>query len=400
VFAVSGLRRAARYRDVALALALCAAGEYELFGHVTYQGAAVWPGPVLASALLIPLLTLPLAARRRWPTLVCLVVFAALAVSSAVLGGGEATTGFVVFIAATFTAAAYSPRPLLLAGVALAAGTVHELRDPHVRGIGDAVWALGMLGIAWLIGWAVRARGQRIGTLEVQAAEAERRHAEQVAAATMAERAAIARELHDIVAHAVSVIIIQAQAGARALPSGAELPGRIFEQIETSGRTALTELRGLLTLLAGPPAQADVHPAASLAQLEELIERCRASGLRVDVQTDGPLPPLSPIAELAAYRVVQEALTNTLRHASGAAARVRLQNRGDLLDIEIDDDGAARRPAPDAGGSGRGLIGMRERLALAGGELVRAAPTPEGFRVHAVVPVADGPAIPAEEPIG
>lgn len=397
MFAGSGLRRAARYRDIALALALCAAGEYELFARVTYDGAAVWPGPRLASALVIALVTLPLAARRRWPTAVCLVVFAALAVSSAVLGGGEATTGFVVFIAAAFTAAAYSPRPLLVAAAALGAGTVHELRDPHVHGIGDVVWALGMLVIAWLIGWALRARVHRIDTLEVQAVETERRHALQVAAATTAERAAIARELHDIVAHAVSVIVIQAQAGARALPGDIELAGQIFEQIETSGRTALTELRGLLTLLADTRAPADVHPAASLAQLDELVERCRASGLRVAVEVDRPLPPLSPLAELAAYRVVQEALTNTLRHAPGAAARVRLEHRGGQLEIEVADDGARPDSPPYEGGSGRGLIGMRERLSLAGGQLVHAAPTQGGFRVHAVVPVADAPATRAPE---
>jgi signal transduction histidine kinase len=115
---------------------------------------------------------------------------------------------------------------------------------------------------------------------------------------------------------------------------------------------------------------------------------------------DRPLPPLSPVAELATYRVVQEALTNTLRHAPGAGARIRLQHRGRLLDIEVDDDGARGHSVPDAGGSGRGLIGMRERLALAGGQLVHAAATPVGFRVHAVVPVADAPAARAQEPIG
>jgi signal transduction histidine kinase len=285
---------------------------------------------------------------------------------------------------------------------ALASGTVHELRDPQVHGFGDAVWALGMLVIAWLVGWAVRARQQRIGVLEVAAVEAEARHAEQVAAATFAERAAIARELHDIVAHAVSVIVIQAQAGARALPANTALATRILEQIETTGRAALSELRGLLTLLADTAsAPAAVQPAASLAQLDELIERCRASGLHVEVDIDMPLPRLSPMAELATYRVVQEALTNTLRHSPGAAAQLQLRQRGGLLEIHVEDDGAHRDPAEGTGGgSGRGLIGMRERLALAGGQLAHAAATPTGFCVHAVVPIDDSTVTRVQEPIG
>jgi signal transduction histidine kinase len=392
----------ARYRDVAFAVALCTAGEYELIAGVTYDGAPVWPGDRAANAVLIPLLTLPLAMRRRWATAVCLGVFAGLALTSGLLGGGEATTGFVLFIATTFTAAAHAQRRVLCVAAALTAGAVHELRDPHVHGLGDAVWALGMLVIAWLLGSAVRTRQQRISILEKDAAEAELRHAEQVAAATAAERAAIARELHDIVAHAVSVIVIQAQAGARALPGNAATAGEILEQIETSGRTALSELRGLLTLLADGSEAADVHPAASLAQLDELIHRCRAAGQRVELTVDEPLPELSPLADLAAYRVVQEALTNTLRHSPGAVADLRLRRRGDLLEIRAQDNGRPPRTAVNgsSSGSGRGLIGMRERLALAGGRLVQAEPTDAGFVVRAEVPVEARATATAREPIG
>ena len=384
----AGLSRLAQYRDHALAVALCAVGEYELFGHATYAGTAVWPGPRWVNAALIPVLTLPLAYRRRYPTATCLFVLATLALSSAALGGGEAATQFVVFITVAFTAAAHARWPAVLAVAAVIAAGVHELRDPHVHGFADVVWALGTPAVAWLIGWAVRTRVRRIGALETQAATAERRHREQLAAATAAERAAIARELHDIVAHAVSVIVIQAQAGARALPKDVELATKIFEQVETCGRTALTELRGLLTLLADPGAPADVRPAATLGQLDELVQRCRSSGMPVEVDVDGPLPALSPVADLAAFRVVQEALTNTLRHAPGATAHLRLRQRDGVLDILAEDDGPRAstrlRAAP---GSGRGLIGMRERLALAGGRLVEAAAVPTGFRVHAVVPV-------------
>jgi signal transduction histidine kinase len=395
------LAHVAGRRDIALAVALCAAGEYELFAPVTYEGAPVWPGDRMVTAVVIPLLTLPLAARRRWPTAVCLSVFAGLALSAALLGGGEATTGFVLFIATTFTAAAHARWPAWCAAAALAAGAVHEVRDSHVHGFSDVVWAFGMLVIAWLLGTAVRVRQHRIGVLEEAAIEAEQRHAEQVAAATTAERAAIARELHDIVAHAVSVIVIQAQAGSRALPDNVELADQVLQQIEVSGRTALSELRGLLTLLADDTCAADVHPAASLSQLDDLIQRCRAAGQRIEFHLDGALPGLAPVADLAAYRVIQEALTNTMRHAPGAVTHLRLHRQGNLLQIHAEDDGGCRTPAPNraGNGSGRGLIGMRERLALAGGRLVRAEPTETGFRVHAEVPIEADAHAPLREPV-
>jgi signal transduction histidine kinase len=389
----------ARNRDIALAVVLCAGGEYELFDHVTYGGADVWPGPNAVNAVVIPLLTLPLAFRRRWPSAVSLYVLAGLAVTSIVLGGGEATTTFLLFLTAVFTGAAYARRPVLVAAAAVAAGVAHDLRDPQVHGLGDAVWGLGMLVAAWLIGWAVRTRQQRIGSLEAQAVEVAERHAEQVAAVTARERRAIARELHDVVTHAVSVIVIQAQAGARALPQRSEVAADALAQIEETGRSALAELRGLLTLLTDEDTEIDVHPAASLAQLDELLDRCRASGLRVDLDADDELPRLPALADLAAFRVVQEALTNTLRHAPGASARVTIRRSEDVLEVVAEDDGATGDARGSADESGRGLIGMRERLALAGGRLVAAGPNASGFRVHATVPLGASAAT-KREPIG
>lgn len=390
------LGRASRYRDVALALALCGAGEYELFAHVTYSGAPVWPGARAANAVLIPLLTMPLIARRKRPLAVCLVVFGSLAISSAVLGGGEATTEFLLFIATTFTGAAYTNRPVVIATAALLAGTVHEVRDPHVHGASDAVWALGLLAISFLLGRAVHARQHRIGSLEYEAAVAERRHADEVAAATAAERAAIARELHDIVAHAVSVIVIQAQAGTRALPARTDVAADVLETIESSARTALSELRRLLTLLSDDRTDATTNPVASLAQLPTLIDSCRRAGLSVELDADG-LPPLEPATDLAAYRVVQEALTNTLRHAPGAAAAVTIRRRPDSIELVVTDNGGERRGASSASnGTQRGLIGMRERLAMVGGELVKAGPSASGYVVEAVLPLDATPTDPTD----
>ncbi|MBN9609945.1 MAG: hypothetical protein BGO26_18540 [Actinobacteria bacterium 69-20] len=380
-----------RWRDVALALAMCAMGQYELWSGSTYDGAAVWPGGSRAFyTVLIVALTVPLAWRRRWPDAVCGFVFALLAVSCAVLGGGEATTEFVLFVVTAFTATAYARWPTAQAAAALVAGTIHELRDPHVHGFSDAVWSLGMLVIAWLLGWAVRTRQQRIGALESAARVAERLHAEQVAAATAAERAEIARELHDIVAHAVAVIVIQAQAGERALPRDTALAAEVLETIETSARSALVELRRLLTLLTDGSESA-LEPLASLTRLPDLIATFRAAGLDVAYDAPNALPTLPPTADLTAYRIVQQALTNTLQHAQ--AARVALRRDAGRLDILVEDHRTTGSTPPEHHGAGRGLIGMRERLALVGGELLEAARTDDGFRVHATIPLE-----PTEEP--
>jgi signal transduction histidine kinase len=254
--------------------------------------------------------------------------------------------------------------------------------------MGDAVWALGMLTLAWLLGWAVRTRQHRIGALESAADAARRRHAEEVARATAAERAAIARELHDIVAHAVAVIVIQAQVGRRALPHDPGLAADVFQTVEDSGRAALVELRRLLSLLSDDAMDSSLEPVASLRRLPDLIATFRSAGLQVDCTAPDVLPPLSPTADLTAYRVVQQALTNTLHHAPGSSARVVLRCTGDELDIVADDDGPGRpHLAQPTASAGRGLIGMRERLALVGGVLVCAEPGERGFRVHARIPV-------------
>jgi len=391
------VRRVLASRDVLLALALCGAAEFELAAGATYSGRPVWPGPHLANAALIPLLTLPMALRRRRPLLVCVVVFGAVTVVSAVLGGGEATSEFLLFIAAAFSGAAYTDRPVIIGAAALAAGAVHELRDPSVHGIGDAVWGLGMLAVAFLIGRAVRARQVRIGALQDEATEREARHRQQVAAATAAERAAIARELHDIVAHAVSVVVIHAQAGARALPDRPHMAAASLSSIEDSARTALLDLRRLLTVLGDDSNDRGVAPLGSLGQLGELVRTFIGSGIDVTLHVPDALPHLNPAAELAAYRVVQEALTNAGRHARGSHVEVTVTVDGDSLDLRIVNSPGTAAAGVAELGSGRGLIGMRQRLDLVGGRLISAAPRHGGYQVHACLPVGANELLPREE---
>jgi signal transduction histidine kinase len=149
----------------------------------------------------------------------------------------------------------------------------------------------------------------------------------------------------------------------------------------------MTELRQLLTLLATDSEPVSSAPAASLQQLDELIDQCRAAGLTVEAEIDATVGPLPPVADLAAYRVIQEALTNTMRHAPGATARIRVDRRGDMLELLAQDSGpTGQAVAPGVDGTGRGLIGMRERLAVAGGRLLEANHHGGGFRVRASIP--------------
>lgn len=380
--------------DAALAVALGAFGEVELFSGATYDHAPVLPGPTAVNAVLIVGFSVVLIWRRSRPLLACLVELGLLSAASLILGGAEAGTVFVLFIVVVYSGAAYARRPVLVAAAAAVTVLIHDLRDPHIHGPGDIAFVLGLVTVAWLIGRAVAARQHQIGRLEDHAGELERRHAAQVEAATAAERAAIARELHDIVAHAVSVVVIQAQAGSRALPERPEVAAEVLRTVESTGRSALDELRRLLTVLsgdvlAGDGGDAPAAPAPSLAQLDTLLAGLRSAGLTVTMSRDLALPEPPAATQLAVYRVVQEALTNTLRHAPGASARVALHRRGGVLDVLVEDAGPTAPGKGVRAGTGRGLIGMQQRLALVGGTLEHGRQAGGGYRVHAVVPVPD-----------
>lgn len=389
-------RRITQWRDIALAVALCALGELELFGHEKYNAKPVWPGPTWVNAAIVVALTIPFAWRRRRPLLAVLVIFVVMTASTLILGGSEAATIFIVLVAATFSGAAYSRYLIIVIAAALVASLAHGINDPSSEGLADLTWTYGLVALAVLIGRAVWVRQHRIGSLEHHAATAQQRHAREIAEATAAERAAIARELHDIVSHAVSVIVIQAQVGSRALPSEPELAADSLAAIESSARGAMTELRQLLTLLSTDEVPATVAPIASLQQLQSLIDQCRATGMTINTDIDQSLTPLPPVADLAAYRLIQEALTNTMRHAPGATAHIQIRRCGDMVELLAQDDGLAQQTANSSPGTGRGLIGMRERLALAGGHLVEAGQHVTGFRVHALIPAPEHRQPPSE----
>jgi signal transduction histidine kinase len=380
-------RRWARYRDVGLAVLLAGLGEAELLSGEQYNHQPVWPGPKWLNVFVILAMTAPMAWRRSRPLASATTIFAVGTATSLTLGAPEATTTFVLLIATTFAGSAYSRRWWVVVAGAGILCWAHAVNDPSSEGLPDLFWVFGLAGIAVLLGRAQYARQHRIGALEDDARQAAFRHAQQVAAATAAERAAIAREIHDLVSHAVSVIVIQAQAGSRALPRDPAVATEALDNIEASARTAMSELRRLLLLLDdGDPAV--TTPASSMALLPELIDRCRAAGMRLDVDLPEVWYPVSPSADAAAFHVVREAVTNAMRYAPGGRVRVSVTADGGALDVTVTDTGPA--PGGEAidhnQGAGRGLIGMRERVILLGGQL-DAGPHSGGFRVHVRLPL-------------
>jgi signal transduction histidine kinase len=238
-----------------------------------------------------------------------------------------------------------------------------------------------------------------VGTVEERASRAEREREERAHRAVADERERIARELHDIVTHHVSVIVIQAGAARRALQRRPDDAAQAIDAIDSTGRLALADMRRMLGILGTTPA-APAHataetqalePLPRLERLGQLIESVRAAGLPVELRVEGERRPLDPGVELSAYRIVQEALTNTLKHANGARASVTVRYEPSALEVRVADDGTGTAATAALDTGGRGLVGMRERVALFGGTL-EAGPDGRGFRVAARLPLDPGPA--------
>jgi signal transduction histidine kinase len=248
-------------------------------------------------------------------------------------------------------------------------------------------WALLLVGGfgLWLAGNSVHERALRMVMLEERAQRLERERELSVHVARADERERIARELHDVVAHNVSVMVVQAGAARTLIGTQPERSTEALLAVESSGRDALRELRHLLGLLTTVDAQPTLAPQPGLDQLQPLIERMSQAGVPVDLQVEGTPRPLPPGLDLTAYRIVQEALTNVLKYAHGSSAQVRLAFQEDELQVEVVDAGGTA--SNNAHGSGRGLIGMRERVAMYGGELEVGPRAEGGFRVRARLPL-------------
>lgn len=376
--------------DVGLATLFLAVGLVDTWApQLVFWGDDPLEGPKLLNSVLLALVALPLAVRRRYP-LAATAVFSA-AVSVQALLPGMAMIGLLLLgpvLIHLYSVAAYGGPRRSWAGLAVVAVAVavHDLTDPALRADleGTSWWWLVLLA-AWLVGRYVGSR-RAAGALERRARELEeeRRLAE---AAVQAERARIARELHDVVAHSVSVVAVQAGAAQAVLGSDPDRAREPLGAIETSARDALVEMRRLLGVLRTAEEEPSLAPQPGLADLPAVAERLTSAGLPVEVTVQGDPAPLSPGVDLAALRIVQEALTNSLRHAHASRVRVTVVHRPADVELTVADDGGG---GPTGRPGGHGIVGMRERVALYGGELSVGPGVGGGYVVHAVLPRGGG----------
>ena len=336
--------------------------------------------PSLADYLVLAAGGVALLARRRYPVAV-LAVALAVAETSAALGGSSVgePVAWLVLLAAFVNAVLYRKR--VAAIISLVAGYLIAVWPPWLigtRGNTSTTAALGLLcGLIALLSVAelIRARNQRVAAVRTRQAEEARRLA-------MQERLAIARDLHDVVSHNISVINVQAKTALHLMDRQPERAREALTAIHGVSRQALGELRSVLGVLRADGADAPLVPSPGLDRLDELAATARAAGIAVELEREGVPRPVPAGVDAAAYRIVQEALTNTVRHSGGGGATIRLCYDTEALTIEVDDDGqAVGSPRP-----GNGIAGMTERARALGGTL-DAGPRPGGgFRVLARLP--------------
>ncbi len=344
--------------------------------------------PGVASYLLLAAGGVALIARRRYPAVVLAITLGSALGASAL---GAAGVVWLALIVAFFTAVQARRRAAAIASLVI--GYLVSVWPPWLVGTGghpSATFALTLLiGLLVLLSAAelIRSGSQRAQALRRSREEELRRRASE-------DRMRMARDLHDVVAHNISVINVQANTALHLMDRQPQRAREALTTINEVSRQALTELRSVLGVLRGVDEgragqDAPRAPAPGLDRLDELAATMRAAGLTVRVERHGRRIPLPGGADLAAYRIAQEALTNTARHSGGSAATVRITYREDGVEVEADDDGGPDRPAPRTGG-GHGITGMTERAQAFGGWL-RAGPRPEGgFRVQAWLPAEPG----------
>ena len=330
--------------------------------------------------------TLPLALARLYPFAVLVAVAGALVVGVAF---GERTHDGLAVLAlfpATYAVGRHAEDRLAWAGLVVSVGgAALALALGSDTVVSDYPIVLALFGVApWAAGRAVRVRHRQAAALRDLTAELEREQEARTQAATAGERARIARELHDVISHSVSLIAVQAGAAGRVIDAQPTAARDALATIEWTARNTLGELRRLLGILREPDGCAELASPPGLGRLNDLVEQARTAGLPVDLRVEGARRPLSPGVDLTAYRIVQEALTNARKHAGRAAVRIRYAPHE--IEIEIVDDG--RGPSGRNGeGSGLGLVGMSERVTLYGGQLETGARDTGGYRVHAVLPL-------------
>jgi signal transduction histidine kinase len=349
------------------------------------------PGPLAGRIAFAVAITVPLAFRRQAPGLVVIVLAAATLAWA--LPARVAETGvnpFPSFLLAAFSVACYARRSVvaIAGGLALLAVMLVVLASKFYSGGGATVGDLTILSVffggAWTAGWLLRQRA-------AQARRAVAESGELARSAVSEERTRIARELHDVVAHSVSIIAMQAGAAEELIDIDPARAREHMVSVRRTAREAMNEMRRVLDLLRTDEAR--YAPQPGLARLVDLLDEVRSAGVPVELIEEGERPPLPPGLDLVAFRVVQESLTNVRKHAAGSPTRLLLRYGPAAIELDV-----ANRPVGDhraANGfrrGGHGLIGMRERVQLFGGTFQAGPTADQGFRVHAVLPLAEEPA--------
>ena len=380
--------RLVRVVETAAVLGLCALA---VGGGVLHGGDA---GRLTLAVVFGAAMTLPLLARRRAPLAVAVVVFGTTWVSALVLGeSGAELGGWIAYVLATYAVGAHpdgrrATIGLLVSTVPASAWMVIQLRageDPS-----EMVQPVLVLLAVWVAGRISARRQHRAELVEHRAAQVESGAADIAREAAERERSRIARELHDVVTHGMTVMVVQAQAAQTLATSDTDRARDAMRAVEDAGRTALVEMRRLLGVIRGdePVGEpGDRAPQPRLDDLPGLVERVREAGLPVSCSVDGDPVRVPAGVAVCAYRIVQEALSNVVRHGGAVPARVAVRITASTVEVDVRNE-PSRRPSPSGtGGSGKGLAGMRERVAVFDGRL-ETGPTPAGgFAVHAALPL-------------
>ncbi|MDQ3678040.1 MAG: sensor histidine kinase [Actinomycetota bacterium] len=378
----------ARRGDPALAAVVVGIGLFEIWvAPITPPG---YSGPAVIATAGVLALGAAIVWRRRIPWLSLGVVVAVLTVQWAYARGAEQlpNAAFIAILALAYTTGAHEERSRGLLAI-LVAASVFLVQDgvDLEAGYSSVRQDFGfyiLVCLAWVAGLGIRALRGRAEQLERLTVQLEHEREQSARLAALEERTRLARELHDVVAHGVAVMVLHAGAARKLVDAEPERARSTLQSAEQSGRQALAELRRLLGVLRDESASAELRPPDSLRDLEDLVKALADGGLDVELVVEGRPRELAPGLDLSAYRIVQEALTNTLKHAHAQHATVRVRYAPQQLELDIADDGHGAPNANDD--AGHGLTGLRERAALYGGELHTGPGPGGGFRVYATLP--------------
>ncbi|HZA26134.1 MAG TPA: sensor histidine kinase [Actinomycetota bacterium] len=372
-------------RDVTLAAVLTVGTQVEL------QAVSRVQGSMAVQAASFAMMTSSVAWRRRAPLVAAIVASVGLIVQT-IDGEAPVVGGFIALLVVTYsTGTARVTNRAILGGIVLLCGVLsYAVVSPERTSVADEIGNAAIFVGAWLLGRIVRLREGRADELEQKASHLQAAREEDVREAVQHERARIARELHDIVAHGLSLMTLHAGAARQVLEQDTAAARTALANIEETGRRSLEEMHRLLVILREDGAAgADRTPPATLDQVHLLADRTRGARLDVEVVVDGAPRRLPQGLEASAYRIIQEALTNVLKHSTATRVEVTLAYLDDALEVTINDNGVPTRAA--SRGLGHGLIGMRERVSVFGGSISTGASPTGGWEVRAVLPSDSSP---------